>query len=143
MTTAVLADLHRLMIKIKTVIETINIEKKIVLYKKELSFKPNESGFIILPVRINPREKTGQLSLVDMEVVIFCYKMFGSGESEVEYETFNDKIDDLIAKLLQKANLPSGFSTVNIIVDYDDPFIEQEKLISLTLKCEYKKFATR
>ena len=139
-----LSQLDKCINKLSDIVKSENSDYNIVHYDLEIDISRGEYGFNIMPRNIITREFTGELSLPNIMIDVFCYYILDANEkSNVAWSSFMVKMNDILNKINTKESLPDGVSTVSVDIEFDNPLIDKEKLISLTFKCEYKVFATR
>ncbi len=130
--------------KLKTVLESSdNLDVKVILYTNKLEIIRGKYIVHILPVQVEPRVLTGRSDLAGITLDLpFYYVMDTTDDYQDKWVKMLQDTDKIIE--LVHNNLPDEISTVNVFVEFNnDITANSNRLINFTIKCEYKKYASR
>jgi len=144
MTNNTLNQIDLIINKIYDTIKTLDNNYIIEVYTPELNMERGKYGFNIIPMATVPRVMSAERDLQNLIIDVFMhYDMEADDNFKTSWTAFMTKGNAVILELFNKQNFISGVSDVEISVDFGNSVVDQERIISLTFKCEYKIFASR
>lgn len=134
----------QLITNMKKIIIGLDNTSNVILYSPELKLVQGKFSFNVLPESIVTREFTGDLSLPNLNInVIMLYNL---GKNELYHnvsQKFMKKASDILNAIYDKKNNIEGVSTVTVNTQFNNDNADLERMLAVTLQCEYKIFATR
>ena len=144
MTNNVLNQVDSVINKNYDVIKALDNDYLIETYTPEMVVERGRYGFNIMPMIVEPRFPSAERDLVNIMIdVCMHYDMEADDSFKTAWTSFMLRAQHVLLGLYDKQNFIVGISTVDIMVDFVSTLIEQERIISLTFRCEYKLFASR
>ncbi len=130
--------------KLYDVVKNLDNDYSIRLYTPEIEVIRGKYGFNILPQNIITREFSGENSLQNLTIFLYMhYDLEADDKFQPAWILFMPRAELILNAIYDKTNFISGISTVSVDTAFDNPLIERERRIDVTLQCEYKMFATR
>ena len=144
MTNQVLTQIDLIINKDYDLIKALDNDYVIETYTPEVVLERGKYGFNIMPTITVQRFPSAERDMQNLLISIFMhYDMEADDIFKTSWTTFMTKANIVLRELYDKTKFITGISDVDIIVDFSNPILEKERIVSLTFKCEYKIFATR
>ncbi len=144
MTNQVLTQIDAIINKSYDIIKALDNDYIVETYTPEISMERGKYGFNILPMLTVQRFPSAERDMQNLIIDVFMhYDMEADDIFKTTWTKFMIKANVVLRELYDKTKFIVGISDVDISIDFSNPILEKERVISLTFKCEYKIFATR
>ena len=142
--TLVLQQLDNQIVKCVDAIKVLDQDYNVEIYTPEIDIIRGKYSFNIMPRSTRTAKMSAEHDLQNLLIdIFFHYDMEADDDYKTAWGLFMTKANDVLVAIFNKQNFMIGISTVVVDIDFDNSLIEQERMISLTYKCEYKMFASR